>query len=177
MSVGGQPWAQALTEDLEPALDLAGAGPVLTTPTTTHADQQGVLSLRRLIEQHTRWFQGHMTAIRHVPRTRGARTIPHMASIEIILHPLAPRPLVLPWSIVFHASLVVMVHQMIGSGPDAALGGDPTARAEATARWYILSLAPNLAAVTSTACAPLTCPGCDQSSSAISRSPPTTLPT
>ncbi|MBB4928162.1 glycosyltransferase family 2 protein [Kitasatospora kifunensis] len=146
LAMDGGPWAQALTEDLELALDLAAEGWVLTTTTTAHVDQQGLLSLSRLINQRTRWFQGHMTAIRHVPRIWGSPHIPHLASLEMILYLLVPWTLVLPWSIVFHASLFVMLDGMTTHGYALLFGPDSTPGAESIALWYGLSFAPNLVA-------------------------------
>lgn len=145
-SVGPEPWAAALTEDLELALELAFRGWRLTTTAAAYVDQQALTSLRRLVRQRTRWFQGHMTAYRHLPRIWSSRHLSHAAALELIAYLLVPWLLVLPWSVVFNISVLWMVlswSQMVGSplasaGFGTGIGG--------WLLWYLLSFAPNLAA-------------------------------
>lgn len=145
-SVGPRPWAAALTEDLELALELAVAGWRLTTTPRAHVDQQAIGSLRPLLRQRTRWFQGHMAAIRYMPRIWNSPRVTHAAAMEMMLYLLVPWTLVLPWSIVFHVNLALMVAQLVEHGGLDGLGPDPVSRAQALILLYVESFLPNLAA-------------------------------
>ncbi|AUG81565.1 N-acetyl-glucosamine transferase [Kitasatospora sp. MMS16-BH015] len=144
-SVGERPWAAALTEDLELALELAIAGWRLTTTPHAHVDQQALTSLRALVRQRTRWFQGHMTAMRHAPRIWTSPRIGHAASLELLLYLLVPWLLVLPWSVVFHLSLAAVVVSMGEHGGWSTIALEPGAHLQSLALWYCLSFSPNLA--------------------------------
>jgi cellulose synthase/poly-beta-1,6-N-acetylglucosamine synthase-like glycosyltransferase len=92
LSLGPAPWTHSLTEDLDLGVRLLLAG--WKNEFCPHADvhQQGVVRLRRLLRQRTRWFQGHLQCWRLVPRIlRGARlrALPdmlfHLSSPVLIL--------------------------------------------------------------------------------------------
>jgi 1,2-diacylglycerol 3-beta-glucosyltransferase len=75
------PWTDGLTEDLEQGLRLICAGWQARYCRDVAVHQQGLLSVRTLLRQRSRWFQGHLQAWRQIPRIlRSAplRTVPHL---------------------------------------------------------------------------------------------------
>ena len=73
------PWRDRLTEDQDLGLRLIGAGWEGRQELRATVDQQGVASLRRLLNQRTRWSQGNLQAmdllgeVRRAPFGLGAR--------------------------------------------------------------------------------------------------------
>ncbi|MBC9719675.1 glycosyltransferase family 2 protein [Streptomyces sp. TRM66268-LWL] len=113
IGLGRQPWSNSLTEDLDLALSLGEQGWELATTSRAYVDQEGVDSWRRLIIQRTRWFQGHMQAIRHLPAIWKSRKVSNIAALEMTLYLLVPWVLTLPWSVVFHIALGMLGVQLI----------------------------------------------------------------
>src|SRR5205823_4034013 len=72
-SLGGAPWTDCLTEDLDLGLRLWARGYTNAFCPTTHVNQQAVTSLRRLVRQRARWFQGHLQCWRRIPLVLRAR--------------------------------------------------------------------------------------------------------
>ncbi|MDT0203427.1 glycosyltransferase family 2 protein [Nocardioides sp. AE5] len=106
MELGDAPWTEALTEDLDLAISLAVRGWNLTTTPLASVDQQGIESLRPLIRQRTRWYQGHMMAMKRAPEVLGSPNVSHGASIEMLLYLAVPWLFDLPWSILYHLILI-----------------------------------------------------------------------
>ncbi len=77
-SLGPAPWTRSLTEDLDLGVRLAAAGWRNEYCPAASVHQQGVVELRRLINQRARWFQGNLQAWRLIPlvlrRVRRGRT-------------------------------------------------------------------------------------------------------
>jgi 1,2-diacylglycerol 3-beta-glucosyltransferase len=65
-SLGPEPWSDCLTEDLELGVRLRLNGWVGDYIGETWVEQQGVTSLRKLLRQRTRWFQGHLQCLKLV---------------------------------------------------------------------------------------------------------------
>ena len=61
------PWRDRLTEDQDVGLRLIESGWWSRQEVRTAVDQQGVPGLRRLYRQRTRWSQGNLQAMRHLP--------------------------------------------------------------------------------------------------------------
>lgn len=81
MDLGQRPWTHGLTEDLEQGLRLICVGWRTRYCDDVAVHQQGLLSVRRLLRQRARWFQGHVQAWRQIPGIlRGAplRSVPHL---------------------------------------------------------------------------------------------------
>jgi cellulose synthase/poly-beta-1,6-N-acetylglucosamine synthase-like glycosyltransferase len=75
------PWTNGLTEDLEQGLRLICVGWQVRYCRDVAVHQQGLESVRKLLRQRSRWFQGHLQAWRQIPCIiRGAplRTVPHL---------------------------------------------------------------------------------------------------
>lgn len=147
-ALGERPWSQSLTEDLDLAISLAVRGWRLRTTAHASVDQQGVSDLRRLIRQRTRWYQGHMTAIRRMGEIWHAPRMGHLAALEMFAYLLVPWVLDLPWSLLFQYCLIWFVR----SPNVLVLRGSRAAAVNAThlkwpanlAAWYLLTFAPAL---------------------------------
>lgn len=104
--IGDQPWERSLTEDLDLTISLLSRGWRTTSTPYASVDQQGVETVRRLLNQRTRWYQGHMTAGRRIPEIWRSTRMGHASAIETILYLLVPWVLDLPWSILYHLAVV-----------------------------------------------------------------------
>jgi 1,2-diacylglycerol 3-beta-glucosyltransferase len=66
----GGPWRHTLTEDQDIGLRLLAAGWQLYHDNRVAVHQQGLNNVRRLLRQRTRWAQGNLQAMSHLPRVR-----------------------------------------------------------------------------------------------------------
>lgn len=101
-SLGGNPWTDCLTEDLDLGIRILLAGWQNHYCPKTFVAQQGVPKLRPLMRQRTRWFQGHITCWRHIPALmlRKGSVIAQTDTIYYLLAPILVF-LFLPSSILF----------------------------------------------------------------------------
>nr|MBA3488918.1 glycosyltransferase [Longispora sp. (in: high G+C Gram-positive bacteria)] len=104
--LGRPPWSDSLTEDLDLTISLLLDGWRLTSSLDASVGQQAVGSLRQLVRQRTRWFQGHMVCGRRLLEIWGSRRMSHAAVFELSLYLSIPWLLVLPWSVFFHVGLL-----------------------------------------------------------------------
>lgn len=141
--LGGDPWSQSLTEDLDLGLRLIARGWRITTTSHAYVDQQGVHTYRRLLRQRTRWYQGHMDSMRRLPELWRSDEVNEVAVLEVTSYLLVPWLIVLPWSIlqqwIIYQLLVGSGHGIFATG----LNGVPW-RVTYALLWYVLSFAPNL---------------------------------
>jgi cellulose synthase/poly-beta-1,6-N-acetylglucosamine synthase-like glycosyltransferase len=91
-SLGPAPWTRSLTEDLDLGIRLLANGWRNEYCSAAAVHQQGVVQLRRLIRQRSRWFQGHLQAwklipsvLRNAPRRARADLLYHLSSPAILL--------------------------------------------------------------------------------------------
>lgn len=88
-SLGGDgPWSDSLTEDLDLGVRLLAKGWTNQHCTAAAVSQQAVLSLRRLVRQRSRWFQGHMQSAGLVPLI--LRDVPTRAALDLLYHLSSP---------------------------------------------------------------------------------------
>ncbi|MET7454413.1 glycosyltransferase family 2 protein [Streptomyces sp. NPDC005574] len=85
---GDGPWSDSLTEDLDLGVRLIAKGWTNQHCTTAAVSQQAVLSLRRLIRQRSRWFQGHLQSAGLVPLI--LREVPTRAALDLLYHLSSP---------------------------------------------------------------------------------------
>ncbi|HEX5287755.1 MAG TPA: glycosyltransferase [Streptosporangiaceae bacterium] len=142
LEMGPAPWRAQRTEDLDLSLALAAKGWRLTSAPDAHVSQQGVTSLRALVDQRTRWYQGHMQAVRWLRELWTSREMSHLAMLELTIYLLVPWALVLPWSIIFSYNLLIMVLWVLGWVATPGLGSDLTQKIATLAFWYALSCLP-----------------------------------
>jgi 1,2-diacylglycerol 3-beta-glucosyltransferase len=137
------PWRRSLTEDLDLSIALSVAGWRITTTADAYVSQQGVTTVRALYKQWTRWYQGHMESARWVPRLWRSRRLSHVGMLEITLFLMVPWVLVLPWSILFHYTLIAMIGRFVDWYSTGSVGNDALQRATSLVLWYFVSFAPN----------------------------------
>jgi 1,2-diacylglycerol 3-beta-glucosyltransferase len=142
LELGDSPWRARLTEDLDLALALATAGWRLTSTPQAFVSQQGLTRLPALINQRTRWYQGHMQAGRWLSRLWLSRRLSHLSMLELTLYLLVPWALVLPWSVIFNYNLVLMAMWVAGWVTEPGLGQDLTERIVTVVIWYTVSCVP-----------------------------------
>lgn len=128
-----EPWTDGLTEDLEQGLRLIGAGWQTRYCGDVAVHQQGLVAVRRLLRQRSRWFQGHLQAwrqIRTIMTGAPLRTVPHL------LHTLMV-PVLLLANLVLLAGVLVMLAGGIMSPATWSL----VTRPETDVDWYWLTFA------------------------------------
>jgi hypothetical protein len=115
--LGPTPWSPCLVEDMELGLRLHIAGVGITFASQAAVTQQGLVDLRRLVRQRTRWAQGNLQCVRYVPRLVASRRITNSALVEMLYYLLAP------W---FNAAGSVAIAAIYGFGVWGLLPGhDP----------------------------------------------------
>lgn len=88
--LGDAPWSSCLVEDLELGLRLHLAEVRIRYTARAAVTQQGLVDVRRLLRQRTRWAQGNLQCIRYVPRLYRAAHISNAALLEMLYYLLAP---------------------------------------------------------------------------------------
>ncbi|HEX6195057.1 MAG TPA: glycosyltransferase family 2 protein [Jiangellaceae bacterium] len=106
MRLGPAPWKNCLTEDLDLGVRLAlGNSRIRFTP-EAQIHQQGLVDLRRLLRQRTRWVQGHFECWSLIPEVYRSR-IPNRAFLDFVYVLLSPGIMFLS-SIVFAAAPAIL---------------------------------------------------------------------
>ncbi|MFF5206192.1 glycosyltransferase [Streptosporangium sp. NPDC000396] len=134
LDLGENPWSQSLTEDLDLGVRLVLSGWRTKCLPHVAVRQQGLVSLRKLVRQRSRWFQGHLQAWRLVPSVV-SRASGRVAAdlLNVLLSP----------SLIFVASFMTM--SLLASLTGAAFS--ETAREQLfqplpIVSWYVLTFAP-----------------------------------
>lgn len=143
LEVGTEPWRASLTEDLDLSVSLAVEGWRLVSTPTAAVDQQGVESVRALVRQRTRWYQGHMMEARRLPEIFRSRRIGHAAAVEMTLYVMVPWIFDLPWSILYH---IVLVELALDVGSFDLFSGGLFGNVLAVVVWYLLGFWPAMIA-------------------------------
>jgi cellulose synthase/poly-beta-1,6-N-acetylglucosamine synthase-like glycosyltransferase len=90
MALGDEPWSKCLVEDLELGLRMHLRGERIRYVSNANVTQQGLVDVRRLLRQRTRWAQGNLQCFRYVPRLVASRRIRNHALMEMLYYLLAP---------------------------------------------------------------------------------------
>jgi 1,2-diacylglycerol 3-beta-glucosyltransferase len=90
MRLGNAPWSHCLVEDLELGLRMHLGGDRIRYTSMAHVKQQGLVDVKRLVRQRTRWAQGNLQCISYVPRLIASRRIRNHALMEMLYYLLAP---------------------------------------------------------------------------------------
>jgi 1,2-diacylglycerol 3-beta-glucosyltransferase len=90
MRLGDTPWSACLVEDLELGLRMHLRGERIRYTASANVTQQGLIDVRRLLRQRTRWAQGNLQCFRYVPRLIASRRIRNHALLEMLYYLLAP---------------------------------------------------------------------------------------
>jgi 1,2-diacylglycerol 3-beta-glucosyltransferase len=144
LDIGTSPWRAQLTEDLDLALALATAGWRLVSTPRAYVSQQGVEQLKALINQRTRWYQGHMQAFSWLRPLWSSRRLSHVSTLETTMYLLVPWLLVLPWSLVFNYDLAMILSWIVGWTTGPLTGADLAQKIIIVLVWYAVSCLPIL---------------------------------
>jgi cellulose synthase/poly-beta-1,6-N-acetylglucosamine synthase-like glycosyltransferase len=90
MRLGDAPWSACLVEDLELGLRMHLNGERIRYVSHANVTQQGLVDVKRLLRQRTRWAQGNLQCISYVPRLIASRRIRNHALLEMMYYLLAP---------------------------------------------------------------------------------------
>jgi cellulose synthase/poly-beta-1,6-N-acetylglucosamine synthase-like glycosyltransferase len=90
MRLGDAPWSACLVEDLELGLRMHLDGDRIRYVANANVTQQGLVDVKRLLRQRTRWAQGNLQCFRYVPRLIASRRIRNHALLEMLYYLLAP---------------------------------------------------------------------------------------
>jgi cellulose synthase/poly-beta-1,6-N-acetylglucosamine synthase-like glycosyltransferase len=112
--LGRSPWSACLVEDLELGLRMHLGGERIRYIARAAVTQQGVVDVRRLLRQRTRWAQGNLQCVSYVPRLVASRRIRNHALLEMLYYLLAP------WLNAFGAIALVALAFLAGSWADMA---------------------------------------------------------
>jgi 1,2-diacylglycerol 3-beta-glucosyltransferase len=125
LSLGRSPWTRSLTDDLDLGIRMIAAGWRNEYCSEVAVHQQGVVELRRLIRQRSRWFQGHLQSWRLIPLV--LRKAPRRARTDLLYHLTSPAVLLI--ASLLSASFLTSVANAV---LEAARGQNP-------AGWWIAS--------------------------------------
>ena len=111
------PWHDRLTEDQDLGLRLIEAGWAGRQDLGATVDQQGLPGMRRLYRQRTRWAQGNLQAMSHLPVCWRSRLTP-VARLDLLAYLLMP-----VWQTVVGVALVAAVALVATGTTGFWLGG------------------------------------------------------
>jgi cellulose synthase/poly-beta-1,6-N-acetylglucosamine synthase-like glycosyltransferase len=142
-AVGHAPWSDSLTEDLDLALELTLREWELDCAAGEWVTQQGVETLRALLRQRTRWYQGHMTCACKAPLLWRNERIARRTALETTIYLMTPVFVMLPWSIAFTAGLAFLAFNLLvhSSLPFDGVGVQAVLYA---GFWYVLTFLPHV---------------------------------
>ncbi|MDG6109208.1 glycosyltransferase family 2 protein [Dactylosporangium aurantiacum] len=90
MRLGDAPWSHCLVEDLELGLRMHLNGERIRYTSIANVNQQGLVDVKRLLRQRTRWAQGNLQCVGYVPKLVASRKIRNHALLEMLYYLLAP---------------------------------------------------------------------------------------
>jgi cellulose synthase/poly-beta-1,6-N-acetylglucosamine synthase-like glycosyltransferase len=117
-TLGDAPWTACLTEDLDLGLRLWAGGHTNAFCPSTHVNQQAVTTVRRLLRQRSRWFQGHLQCWVRIPMVLRADR-PLTTRADLVQHLLSPLLLLLmtfPTALFAVALVAYLVTDPVGLG-------------------------------------------------------------
>lgn len=142
LEVGAEPWSSALTEDLDLGLELTLRGWELDCAPAAFVSQQAVESVRALVRQRTRWYQGHIICSRKARSLWDSSLVPSRTALETTLYLATPVFVILPWSIVFTIALVVIGSLVLAAPAVVPLDDANVHLGAYIAFWYLLTFTP-----------------------------------
>jgi cellulose synthase/poly-beta-1,6-N-acetylglucosamine synthase-like glycosyltransferase len=89
-SLGDEPWTDCLTEDLDLGIRFLLGGWTNHFCPTADVNQQAVTTVRRLLRQRSRWFQGHLQCWRFLPTLLRDRKMAGGQANELAYHLSSP---------------------------------------------------------------------------------------
>ena len=134
MRLGDTPWSACLVEDLELGLRMHLGGDRIRYVSSANVTQQGLVDVKRLLRQRTRWAQGNLQCVAYVPRLIASRKIRNHALLEMLYYLLAPWMNAFGTLAVLGVWAVALWRLVPGHGPSFMVH-DPAELAEIAALW------------------------------------------
>jgi cellulose synthase/poly-beta-1,6-N-acetylglucosamine synthase-like glycosyltransferase len=117
MMLGDKPWSGCLVEDLELGLRLHLHGLTLRYLPRASVTQQGLVDLRRLLRQRTRWAQGNLQCVSYVPKLISSRKVSNHGVVDMVHYLLAPWFNAIGMLVLIGAGLFAGYRMLPGHGP------------------------------------------------------------
>ncbi|MBN1173812.1 MAG: glycosyltransferase family 2 protein [Micromonosporaceae bacterium] len=89
-SLGVEPWTDYLTEDLDMGLRLQALGWRTSFTPATFVSQEGLTTLRPLMRQRTRWYQGHLQCWSRMADLLRCRDISGPRAVDLMVYLITP---------------------------------------------------------------------------------------
>jgi len=140
-SIGPAPWSRALTEDLNLGIELTLRRWELDCASGAWVSQQGVETVRALLRQRTRWYQGHMLCAHKARQLWESPGVPRWTALETTVYLLSPSFVMLPWSIAFTLGLAAVIANAAGLSA-IPFDGTEVNVLQYAAFWYVLTFLP-----------------------------------
>lgn len=120
-TLGGRPWSDCLTEDLDLGIRLVTAGWRTVYAPETYVSQQGVHRLGPLLRQRTRWFQGTLQCFTRIPAVVESRQASPRRATDVVVHLTLPL-LLLSMTFPTVAFWVIVASETASTPPEALAG-------------------------------------------------------
>ncbi|HEY7271238.1 MAG TPA: glycosyltransferase [Actinoplanes sp.] len=140
--LGNSPWSACLVEDLELGLRMHLDGVGIRYTSRAAVTQQGLVDVRRLTRQRTRWAQGNVQCARYLRALITSSRISKTALLEVLHY------LISPW---LNAAVTVVLAGMVAIAAGALLAGHPMpylaswdAMAESGELWVAITVFPGV---------------------------------
>ncbi len=88
--LGAEPWTDYLTEDLDMGLRLQARGWRTGFTPATYVSQEGLTSLRPLMRQRTRWYQGHLQCWSRMGDLLRCRELSAGRQVDLVVYLVGP---------------------------------------------------------------------------------------
>jgi cellulose synthase/poly-beta-1,6-N-acetylglucosamine synthase-like glycosyltransferase len=137
-SLGARPWTDCLTEDLDLGLRLVLNGWQNRFVGSTRVDQQGVVGIRPVIRQRTRWMQGHLQCWRRIPSILASPRVATRTAMDLCWYLAAPLLTVLV-SVIFGLPALILMVRLVLDSRSGGIGFSATGLAVI----YALSFGPS----------------------------------
>ena len=140
--LGDSPWSGCLVEDLELGLRMHLDGVGVRYTSRASVTQQGLVDVRRLTRQRTRWAQGNLQCARYLRALINSPRIRKTALLEVLHY------LISPW---LNALVTVVLAGMVAAAAAALLAGHPmpylaswAAMADSGEAWAAVTVFPGI---------------------------------
>ncbi len=134
LSLGEEPWSDSLTVDVDLGIRLVLAGWWTRFVPEVTVEQQGLVSIRRLVRQRSRWFQGALQTWRLIPRV--AAMNPWRVIIEFV-HALLSPALILVTTLMILSFLTFIAGAVLSNDTRSLI-----LRPAVLVSWYVLTFFP-----------------------------------
>ena len=143
VSIGHDPWSDALTEDLDLALELTLRGSQIDCAAGEWVTQQGVEKMRALLRRGPAEYQAASPAPRRRRSPGGRKKSAETGAGDATIYLMTPAFVMLPWSIAFTAGLAFLVFNLVvhSSLPFDGVGVQAVMYA---GFWYVLTFLPHV---------------------------------